>query len=138
MAVVRISQSDARRLNQQAQLVGLRWRDLGRSGGRLPKQYFGLIGGDDRLVRRAVRKAHSTLVTGANWTHGLKQDRFWEMARQLDPLPDWEIPSRATLAPSFDTRHGETLPPVQQRGHSSGRFASEPNLTPRLAREFRR
>ena len=79
--VVRISETDARGLNEQAYLVGIRERRLRVGDGRCTRECSRFYRRNYRLVERAIRQPHPTLEALDNRPRRLKDDRNIEVSR---------------------------------------------------------
>jgi hypothetical protein len=135
VAIIRVGQSDARRVDQEAQLIGLRWRSLGRptvvrpnSSSASSAERIASSGGPSGRRTRAF-------IAGADEAYGFYHNRLAEMAEQRDPLSDRNSPaplrsrtnSRPALAEHYFLSGGEATTPLCAR---PSRHPRGPRLPP--------
>jgi hypothetical protein len=90
VAVVRVGKSDAGRLDEEPQTLGVHRRDGGRGLGLLVEDRSGLVARQDGLVRGAVGQADAALESPGERPHGFENDRPGEVTGQEKASADGE------------------------------------------------
>src|SRR6266851_172975 len=106
---MRVRETDAGRLYEEAETFGVHRLDRGRGFGLLAEDGGGFVARQNRLVWRSVRQADAALKPVPKGADGLQNHRLGEVARQVDASADGKLLVRHSC---LSTAHSGLIPLV--------------------------